>query len=274
MLLEHFPTMLPMPNPPQSHVLLVDDSTAELRWLMELMADSRFRLTVAMDGKDGYHKAALQQPDLILMDVRMPVMDGLAACRLLKADARTQQIPVIFLSAANDVAQRIEGLRVGAVDYIGKPFDEIEVMSRVQVHLDLVRQLRATTQAQVVATTPTGPSANAALLRAAQKYLREHISHPPSPQTLAHLLGTNEKRLTKTFVDELGMPVYAWLREERLLQAKTLLMTTDTPLAYLAQHLGFANPGNFARAFKERFACTASSLRKGRQVPPEQDFAI
>lgn len=266
--------MLPLPNTPQSHVLLVDDSTAELRWLMELMADSRFRLTVAMDGKDGYHRAVLQQPDLILMDVRMPVMDGLAACRLLKADTRTQQIPVIFLSAANDVAQRIEGLRVGAVDYIGKPFDEVEVMSRVHVHLDLARQLRATTLAQAVTPTPSGPSANGALLRAAQKYLREHITHPPSPQALAHLLGTNEKRLTKAFVDELDMPVYAWLREERLLQAKTLLMTTDTPLAYLAQHLGFANPGNFARAFKERFGCTASSLRKDTQIQSAQDFEI
>ena len=100
----------------QQSILLVDDSAEDLTLLTEYLRSTRFRITVAFDGREGYQKASLLLPDIILMDVRMPRTDGFAACRLLKADPRTRDIPVIFLSGCNELDDRLEGLHLGAVD--------------------------------------------------------------------------------------------------------------------------------------------------------------
>lgn len=92
------------------------------------------RAYVGVDGQDAFQKAVAVQPDIILMDVRMPGCDGLTACRLLGDDARTRDIPVIFLTAAASPEERVEGLRAGAVDYIIKPFDFEEVRLRLVIN--------------------------------------------------------------------------------------------------------------------------------------------
>lgn len=251
-----------MNNPattPKPSILLIDDSTVDLRLLMEMMAARRMRVNVAFDGKDGYHKASLLQPDLILLDVSMPVMDGFATCRMLKSDERTRYIPVIFLSAANEVAQRIDGLSLGAVDYIVKPFSEQEVIARVEIHLQLAKQRLQPAAPPAEAGSPQ--QRNAALVQSAIGYLRQHMSQPPSPETLAKILGTNEKQLNQLFHEAFALPVFAWLREERLRQARDLLAVTEAPIADIAEHLGYSSAANFAKAFRERFDCSPRDLR-------------
>ena len=240
-------------------ILLIDDSTVDLRVLMEIMAAYQMRAHVAFDGQDGYHKAQLLRPALILLDVTMPVMDGFATCRMLKNNELTRPIPVIFLTASNEVDKRIEGLSLGAVDYIGKPFSEQEVLMRVSIHLQLARQSRALTDQPDACDTVM--LRDTVLVRAATDYLRQHISLPPAPEALAKILNTNKKRLNQAFLDEFAMPVFAWLREERLRQARELLAVTNVPLLGISQHLGFASQANFAKAFRERFGCTPSALR-------------
>jgi DNA-binding response OmpR family regulator len=120
----------------QSHadVLLIDDSVADLRLLMDMMKLRDLNVSVALDGERGYQQAVLLRPGLVLLDVRMPGLDGIATCRRLKSHAATRAIPVIFLTAANDLAERLEGFAAGAVDYIAKPFEVQEVLARVGVH--------------------------------------------------------------------------------------------------------------------------------------------
>lgn len=253
-----------MTNPattPKPSILLIDDCTVDLRLLMEMMAARRMRVNVAFDGKDGYHKATLLQPDLILLDVTMPVMDGFATCRLLKSDERTRYIPVIFLSAANEVAQRIDGLSLGAVDYIVKPFSEQEVIARVEIHLQLAKQRHQPVSSDVSADAGSPQQRNAALVQSAIGYLRQHLNQPPSPETLAKILGTNEKQLNQLFHEAFALPVFAWLREERLRQARDLLAVTEAPIADIAEHLGYSSAANFAKAFRERFDCSPRDLR-------------
>ena len=125
---------LPNRTPPATDILLIDDSLTDLRVLMDMLVARKWRVSVAFNGQSGYQQAVLQQPHLILLDVSLPKLDGFGACRLLKADPQTQAIPVIFLTAANDLAQRLQGFALGGVDYIGKPFDETEVLARVGVH--------------------------------------------------------------------------------------------------------------------------------------------
>ncbi|KOQ54177.1 AraC family transcriptional regulator, partial [Achromobacter xylosoxidans] len=96
-------------------VLVVEDRPEDRMLLVDFLTSQDCRVYVAEDGNDGYRKAQLVQPDIILMDVNMPVCDGLAACRLLKADPATRAIPVIFLTAASLPMERVAGLSAGAV---------------------------------------------------------------------------------------------------------------------------------------------------------------
>lgn len=248
----------------QESILLIDDSTVDLRLLIELMSSRQMRVNVAFNGQDGYHKACLKQPDLILLDLTMPVMDGFATCRMLKADARTSHIPVIFLSAASEVNRRIEGLTLGAVDYITKPFHENEVIARVEIHLDLARRKVVPELAQNQDERQANDASSQrepAFLQSATTYLLQNLRTLPSPAALAKLLGTNEKRLNQAFHEVYAMPVFAWVREERLHQARELLTSTETPIAYIAEHLGYSSAANFAKAFRERFACSPREFR-------------
>lgn len=252
------------------NILLIDDSTVDLRVLMELMSARQMRVNVAFNGQDGYHKAALLRPELILLDVHMPVMDGFATCRMLKNNERTRPIPVIFLSSANEVEKRIEGLSLGAVDYIGKPFSEQEVIARVGIHLDLVRRPPPPHPVDEPDARDGLARRDAVLIRTATDYLRQHLSLPPSPETLAKILGTNETRLNQAFHFEFAMPVFAWLREERLRQARELLASTETPISDIGGYVGYSSGANFSKAFRERFGCSPRELRVELQKDRQQ----
>lgn len=207
-------SLQPSSSNAQATLLVVDDSPQDLSLLSEFLRDARLRLVVAFDGREGYQKATVVIPDLILLDVRMPRTDGFAACRLLKADPRTRDIPVIFLSGCNELDDRLLGLRLGAVDYISKPFAPEEVLARIGVHLDLRRRLRAESEsAQVAAISDESDSApRNSTVQAAMDILMRDIGKPPSLPDLAHQVGTNERRLTELFRTATNMPVFAWLR--------------------------------------------------------------
>ncbi|MCE1172169.1 MAG: DNA-binding response regulator [Azovibrio sp.] len=242
-------------------LLLIDDCAADLRVLIDMLAARQWRTIVAFDGKDGYHKAILKQPDLILLDVRMPQMDGFATCRLLKANAHTKDIPVIFLTAADDKAERLSGFELGAVDYVVKPFaSEEEVVARIALHLDLARRL--VRQAEPPPEPQPEPPHQAPLLRVATRILLEDMAHPPPPDQLAQMLGTSEKRLNDSFHQAFGVPIFAWLREQRLLRARQLLEQGETSIADIAAHCGYTSPANFSTAFRERFGLTPRDFRK------------
>ena len=118
-----------------TRLLIIDDQPNSVGLLLAYLGDKGVDILVALDGRDGLKKAIAGQPDLILLDVTMPVLDGFKVCEQLKADSRTATIPVIFLSAADSTEDKLQGFALGAVDYIGKPFSEQEVLARVFVHL-------------------------------------------------------------------------------------------------------------------------------------------
>ena len=249
-------------------VLVIDDSPDELSLLTEYLREARLRLIVAFDGQEGYQKAAALQPDLILLDVRMPRTDDFAACRLLKADPRTAAIPVIFLSGANELEVRLQGLSLGAVDYISKPFAPEEVIARVGIHLDLYRRLRlaqATSSAPAAeAGAETPPVLNSAVV-AAMDILQRDLANPPSLQALAHQVGTNEKRLTELFRNATGLPVFTWLREERVLLACRLLAESGLDIQQIADQVGYGSASNFTTMFRERMGVTPRDYRQARR---------
>jgi DNA-binding response OmpR family regulator len=128
------------PVMPQQNVLIVDDNPANLQVLSALLEQMDLKVFVATTGATTLQRAQRVAPDLILLDVMMPDMDGFELCRRLKADPQTAAIPVIFVTALTDVEHKVKGFEVGGADYIAKPFQQAEVVARVKHQLRL-RQL-------------------------------------------------------------------------------------------------------------------------------------
>jgi putative two-component system response regulator len=118
-------------------ILVVDDTPANLGVLFDILDRVGYEVLVSQNGLSAINRARHTQPDLILLDVMMPDMDGFEACRHLKADARTQHIPIIFMTALSETVNKVTGFSLGAVDYITKPFQVEEVLARVRTHLTL-----------------------------------------------------------------------------------------------------------------------------------------
>lgn len=120
-------------------VLIVDDTPTNISVLAQTLRQANLSIRIANDGLSALAQVRKIRPSLILLDVQMPGIDGFETCRRLKADAATRDIPVIFMTALSDKASRVEGLSLGAVDYIAKPFERAEVLARIKVHLQLKR---------------------------------------------------------------------------------------------------------------------------------------
>ena len=118
-------------------LLIVDDTPTNLEILVDFFADAGFEVYVATSGEHALTQVNEVPPDLILLDVMMPGIDGFETCRRLKACAETKDIPVIFITALSDAVDKVKGLTIGAVDYVTKPLQQEEVLARVNTHLTI-----------------------------------------------------------------------------------------------------------------------------------------
>ena len=256
----------PQPAPQaKGNILVCDDSLEEIRVLVGMLKRAQYRLSVSTNGKDACIRASVLQPDLILMDVRMPMMDGFAACRVLKAHPDTRNIPLIFLTAANEVEDRVEGLKLGGVDYIVKPADEEEVLLRVGVHVSRRTGGVATTEPPTPHVDANQP--HAALIEATCRMLERQLSEALSIDEIATKVGTHRHRLTSAFKSAFGTTVFGWLRERRMQQAADWLKNTNMDIEGIAQELGFVSPGNFSTAFRIRFGMAPREYRRSMSGP-------
>ncbi len=116
-----------------SLIMVVDDNPRNLQVLGSLLKENKFRVAVAQDGRTALTYMETRQPDLVLLDVMMPGMDGYEVCRIIKADPLTRDVPVLFITALTDVENKLRGFEAGGEDYITKPFIKEEVLARVRV---------------------------------------------------------------------------------------------------------------------------------------------
>ena len=129
-------------------ILIVDDTPANIGVLLENLSGLGYKVLIAKNGKSALEKVEQEWPDLILLDVMMPGMDGFEVCRKLKENSETKEIPVIFMTALSETSDKVKGFNVGAVDYITKPFQSEEVRSRVATHLKM-KELREELETEV-----------------------------------------------------------------------------------------------------------------------------
>jgi PAS domain S-box-containing protein len=191
---------------PIGRILVVDDAAANLQLLTNLLAEHGYTVYPASTGELALRFVQTTLPDLILLDIRMPGMDGYEVCRRIKADERTGSIPVIFISILEDERDKVKGFQLGAVDYITKPFQPDEVLARVGTHLRL-RELTERLEQKVGERTEELRIAN-------QRLQQEIIERKHADETLRE----SEERYRMVFENS---PVSIW--EEDFSGVKTLL---------------------------------------------------
>jgi len=131
----------------KAELLIVDDTLENLRLLSRMLAEEGYRVETASSGARALATAQANPPDLVLLDIKMPEMDGYEVCAALKADERTREIPIIFLSALDETYDKVKAFTSGGVDYIIKPFQFEEVLARVETHIALMNLQRQLQQA-------------------------------------------------------------------------------------------------------------------------------
>lgn len=183
----------------QASILIVDDIPTNIKVLFNILKQSGFQVSVAKNGESALSKVQEALPDLILLDVLLPGIDGFETCRRLKANPTTQEIPVIFLSALDEVIDKVQAFAVGGIDYITKPFQTEEVLARVQSQLTLqkakaeVKQLNVELEQRVQQRTAQLEAANQHLQREiierkkAEKELAREKTHLLDAQQVAHV---------------------------------------------------------------------------------------
>ena len=239
----------------RAEILIIDDLMESVALLLRYFQTEPLDAMVALNGVDGLRKAREGQPDVILLDVAMPDMDGYAVCRALKADPRSAHIPVIFLSANTNLQHKLDGFAAGGVDYIGKPFSSEEVMARVYVHL---RSRHATRQPQGIVADAKGRAVQESdwensIVTTALVLLQEAGQEWLAQEQLARKVGVNERRLTELFRKHLGMTVAEYQITQRLEIARAKLCNTGQQIQLIAEEAGYQNASDFSRAFRHRY---------------------
>lgn len=242
------------------HILVIDDNPHEVEELLSTLKSQGARVTVANQPRKGLQLAQVFYPDLIVLDVHMPTVDGFAVCRLLREIPSCQDIPIIFLTSAVDVADRVSGLTLGAVDYILKPFALEEVIARIAVHVQLTK--RKQSQADKTRLSPLDQHPDQVILQAALRLIARELDDLPKLTEIAEQVGTHDKKLSAIFREHLGMTVFAWVREERLRKAQELLANSHMTIEDVSTEVGFTSAANFATAFRERFLVTPTGYRQ------------
>lgn len=163
-------------NAPKGTVMIVDDSLGNLRVLESMLANNGYKVRPATSGPMALKAAQTVPPDVILLDILMPDMDGYTVCRTLKNHPLTRSIPVIFISALDETFDKLNGFRAGGVDYITKPFQAEEVLARIKVHLTIeqlqnqLKQANERLEQKVTERTGELESVNEALRRSERRY--------------------------------------------------------------------------------------------------------
>ena len=196
----------------QQEILVVEDTQASLQLLADILTKQGFRVRPAFDGSFALKSVAAKLPDLILLDVKMPGMDGYEVCRRLKADEQSRRVPIIFISAFSEIDQKVKGFDAGGVDYITKPFEPEEVLARVRTQLRLrdaeeaLLNAQSTLEIRVQERTAELVASNQALRESEEKIrlAYEEIAQLKGQLELENTYLREEVKEAKEFGDVIG----------------------------------------------------------------------
>ncbi|MCP1381129.1 ATP-binding protein [Runella salmonicolor] len=240
-------------------ILLIVEDNPDLRQYVRSVFGGRYQIEEAQDGEDGLRKAIELVPDIVICDLMMPRLDGLGFCKALKTDLRINHIPVVMLTAKATLEDRLEGLALGADDYLAKPFSTDELQIRVQNLLQqrLVLQQKYSQTALVAESLPMAevvPSMDELFLEKALGVV-EHNSADSSfdVEAFAEAMNMTSVQLRRKLKALTGQTVTVFVRNYRLEKAAELLRSRAGMVSDIAYRVGFESLPYFSKVFQERF---------------------
>jgi signal transduction histidine kinase/ligand-binding sensor domain-containing protein/DNA-binding response OmpR family regulator len=236
-------------------VLLVEDNE-DFRFYLKDNLRNNYKVLEAVNGKEGWHKALAAHPQLIVSDISMPEMDGIALVKKLKGDPRTSHIPVILLTALTGDEQQIKGLETGANDYVTKPFNFEVLNAKIKSLLELKSTLKSTYTKQISVLTPQIDieSADEKLLQEIVQYLEDNLTNPQlSVESLSKQIGMSRSSLYTKLRQLTGQSPVEYIRTFRLDKAVVLMQKSNMSISEIAYQVGFATANYFSKTFKNRY---------------------
>ena len=239
----------------KTSILIVEDND-DFRFYLKDNLQAYFHIIEACNGKEGWQKILSQHPALVVSDVSMPEMNGLDLCKKIKNDTRTQQVPVILLTALSEESQQVEGLASGANDYITKPFSFEILHSKIKNVIAQQNSLKKTYSKQVEAK-PTEldiVSPDEQFVQQALSIIEKHLGDPDfSVEILSKELFMSRVAVYKKLYALTGKPPLEFIRSIRLQHAAQLLEKSRMTVAEVAYEVGFNNPKYFSKYFKATY---------------------
>ncbi|WP_338870090.1 ATP-binding protein [Spirosoma sp. SC4-14] len=251
-------------------VLIIEDND-DLRMYIRHVLEPAYLIAEAIDGQDGLQIALSTLPDLVICDLMMPRLDGFGFCRQLKTQEATSHIPVVMLTAKADMESRIEGLTIGADDYLTKPFDRQELLLRVRNLLqqhERLFQWFALNQQQPKPDiiVPPALTAEQQFLDRLSNVVRHHLNDPEfSVEALAEAVNLSRVQLHRKLKALTNTTATVYIRDLRLGEAATLLMAQTESVTQIAYAVGFDNLSYFAKVFQEKYGVLPSQYAKRPQ---------
>lgn len=243
-------------------VLIVEDSP-DLRRYLDQGLSGTYDVSFATNGQEGLDSATAEPPDLIVSDLMMRKVDGIAMLRMIKSDERTSHIPVILLTAKADAASRLEGIEVGADDYVAKPFEMTELKARIHNLIETRKKLREK-YAQAKIIRPNEITVDSADDRFMKKVLTSIESHLAEDlygvNGLADDVSMSTVQLYRKIKAVAGTTPNDLIKTMRLNRAKSLLEQRAGNVSEVAQQTGFRNMSYFAKCFREMFGVNPSEV--------------
>ncbi|MHA6247449.1 hybrid sensor histidine kinase/response regulator transcription factor [Pontibacter sp. CAU 1760] len=248
-------------------VLLVEDSEDFRLYLRENLKD-HFTIIEARDGKEGWQKALAHLPDLIVSDLMMPEVNGIDFCRKVKADSRTSHIAFVLLTAHASEDKMLDGLNIGANDYITKPFSFEILLSRIRNLITQREQLQKVFEKKISVQTSEEKivSLDDKLIQKAIKVVEDNLANTDmSVEMLSRELGVSRVHLYKKLVAITGQSPVEFIRKIRLQHAAQFLEKSQLTVAEVAYKVGFNNRKYFTKYFKDEYKILPSQYAESRQ---------
>ncbi len=246
-------------------LLVIEDNADMRRYIRERLQHS-YAITEAENGVAGVEMAIASVPDLIISDVMMPMMDGFEVCKRLKEDVRTSHIPIILLTAKAGTGHRIEGLQIGADDYLVKPFDAKELQVRAANLIEQRRLLRARFRTEVVLKPQdiTVTPVDHQFLNRVMALVEEHMGESDfDTEFMAKELFLSRMQLHRKLKALTDRSPHDFVRAMRLQRAAQLLRKRAGNVSEVAFEVGFNNLSHFAKSFREEFGQSPSEFLAG-----------